>query len=164
MAAPILHCKQTEERMPCASKINEVAKFSLLGVGHVELRGHIVILASAISAGIHGALAPEHFEGGAGAGLGFVMATVLLFGFAVWLTLRPHDCRGIAGATLVFVGLIASYALAATTGLPILHPGPEPVDGLALATKAIEAVGFLAATSLLWRPIALTHTHNRKEL
>lgn len=143
--------------MPCAGEINEVPKFSLARVGHVELRGHIVVLASAISAGIHGALAPEHFEEGAGVGLGFVMATVLLIGLAVWLTLRPHDRRGIADAALVFAGLIASYALATTTGLPIVHPDPEPVDGLAVATKAIEVVGLLAATSLLWRPVALPH-------
>ena len=40
--------------------------------------------------------------------------------------------------------------------MPVLHPDPEPVDGLALATKAIEAVGLLAATSLLWRTVAVT--------
>jgi hypothetical protein len=157
MAAPILHCKQTEERMSRASEINEVPKFSLVRVRHVELRSHIVVLASAISVGIHGALAPEHFEEGAGAGLGFVMATILLLGLAIWLTLRPHDRRGIADAAFVFAGLIATYALATTTGLPIVHPDPEPVDGLAVATKAIEAVGLLAATSLLWRPVAVPH-------
>ena len=52
----------------------------------------------------------------------------------------------------VFVGLLGSYALATTTGLPVLHPDPEPVDGLALATKAIESIGLFAAASLLWRP------------
>ncbi len=141
-----------------ASEINELqTEFSLRGVRHVELRSHVVILVSAISAGIHGALAPEHFEDGAGAGFGFVVATVLLAGLAAWLTLRPDDRRGLAGAVLVFVALIASYVLATTTGLPVLHPDPEPVDGLALATKAIEAVGLLAVTSLLWRPIAVTH-------
>jgi hypothetical protein len=31
----------------------------------------------------------------------------------------------------------------------VLHPEPEPVDGLALATKAIEAAGLLAALQLL---------------
>jgi hypothetical protein len=41
-------------------------------------------------------------------------------------------------------------------GLARAAPRPEPVDGLALATKAIEAVGLLAATSLLWRPYAGT--------
>ena len=29
-----------------------------------------------------------------------------------------------------------------TTGVPVLHPDVEPVEGLALATKAIEAVGL----------------------
>jgi hypothetical protein len=133
-------------------------------VPDVARRSRIVVLASAISAGIHGALAPEHFEEGAGAGLGFVVATVLLVGLAIWLTLRPHDRRGIAGAALMFVGVIVSYALATTTGLPIVHPDPEPVDGLAVATKAIEAVGLLAATSLLWRPIAVTHTQPKGTL
>ena len=43
-----------------------------------------------------------------------------------------------------------------TTGLPVLHPEPEPIDGLALLTKAIEAAGLLAASSLLgWQPAAL---------
>ena len=41
--------------------------------------------------------------------------------------------------------------LATTTGVPVLHPEPEPVDGLALATKAIEAVGLVTALSLLRR-------------
>jgi hypothetical protein len=35
----------------------------------------VVILACAISAGIHGALAPKHFAEGVGAGAGFVAAT-----------------------------------------------------------------------------------------
>ena len=42
-----------------------------------------------------------------------------------------------------------AYALAVTTGLPLLHPEPEPVDGLAVVTKAIEAVGLVTAWSLL---------------
>jgi CHASE2 domain-containing sensor protein len=148
--------------MARASEINEVpTEFSLRGG---TLRSQVVILASAISAGVHAALAPEHFEEGAGAGLGFVAATVLLAGLALWLTLRPNDRRGLAGAALLSVGLIASYALAITNGLPVLHPGPEPVDGLALATKAIEAVGLLAATSLLRRPIAVTNTQPKGTL
>lgn len=121
----------------------------------LELRRDIVILACAISAGIHGALVPGHFDEGTGAGLGFAAATVLLAALVVALTLRPASALALAGAAAVFVGLLVSYALATTTGLPVLHPDPEPVDGLALATKAIEAVGLLAATSLLWRPVAV---------
>jgi drug/metabolite transporter (DMT)-like permease len=119
-----------------------------------ELKGDAVILACAVSAGIHGALVPGHFDEGTGAGLGFVAATVALAGLVVWLTARPASWPGLVAAAAVFVGLLASYALAVTSGLPVLHPEPEPVDGLALATKAIEVVGLAAASSLLWRRVA----------
>ena len=118
-----------------------------------------VIVACAISAGIHGALAPGHFDEGTGAGLGFVAATVALAGLVIWLTLRPDSRPALGAAAATFAGLIVSYALATTTGLPVIHPDPEPVDGLALATKAIEAVGLLAAAGLLRRPVAVTLTH-----
>jgi CHASE2 domain-containing sensor protein len=123
----------------------------------LELRYDAVILAGAISAGIHGALVPDHFAEGTGPGLGFAAAAASLAGLVVWLTRRPASLPGLATAAATFAGLLVSYALAVTTGLPILHPDPEPVDGLALATKAIEAVGLLAATSLLWHPVAVTH-------
>ena len=108
-----------------------------------ELRIDLVILTCAISAGIHGALAPDHFEEGMGAGLGFVVATVLLAVLAAYLTRRPTQLA-FAATAAVFVGLIASYGLAITTGVPILHPEPEAVDGLALFTKAVEIVGLVA--------------------
>ena len=121
-----------------------------------ELRGDVVILACAVSAGVHGALAPQHFDESTEAGFGFVAATLLLAGLVVWLTRRPSSASALAAAATVLGGLLASYALAATTGLPGLHPEPEPVDGVALVTKAIEAAGLLAASSLLgWQPAAL---------
>jgi len=124
------------------------------------VRRDLVILTCAISAGIHGALAPEHFAEGAGAGIGFVAATVALAGLAIALTVRPAGALGLTAAMVVFAGLLASYALAITTGVPLLHPDREPADGLALATKAIEAVGLLAASSLLRRPsLALPIPH-----
>ena len=116
------------------------------------LRHDTVILACAISAGIHGALAPSHFGEGTGAGLGFVAATVVLSALVVALTLHPASALALAGAAAVLFGLVVSYVLATTTGLPLLHPDPEPVDGLALATKAIEAAGLVAALGLAWRP------------
>ncbi len=117
-----------------------------------ELRTDLVILSCAISAGIHGALAPDHFEEGIGAGLGFVLATVLLAVLAVVLTLRPTSVLALVGAAVVLAGLIGSYAFAITTGLPLLHPETEPVDSLALATKAIEAVGLANAAAVIQKP------------
>jgi hypothetical protein len=125
-------------------------------VSLTELRTDVVILSCAISAGIHGALAQDHFEEGTGPGLGFVLATVLLAVLAVVLTHKPTQLALLA-TSAVFAGLIASYALVVTTGLPVLHPEEEPVDGLALFTKAIEAIGLVLAASLLRRPsLAIT--------
>jgi hypothetical protein len=116
-----------------------------------QLRTDVVILACAISAGIHGALVPNHFEEGTGAGLGFATATILLALLAVVVTRKPTQLALVMTGA-VFLGLIASYALVIMTGFPVLHPEPEAVDGLALFTKAVEAVGLVLAVSLLRRP------------
>jgi hypothetical protein len=123
----------------------------------IDVRRDVVILACAISAGIHGALARDHFTEGTGAGVGFVAATVVLAALVVAVTLRPASALALSGAAVVLAGLLASYVLAATTGLPVLHPDREPIDALALVTKGIEAVGLLAASSLIRRPpVAVT--------
>jgi hypothetical protein len=120
-------------------------------VTFAEFRTDIVVLTCAVSAGIHGALVREHFAEGAGAGLGFLVATVLLAVLAVALTYNPTQAA-LAAAVLVFAGLIASYVLAVTTGVPVLHPDVEPVDGLALFTKAVEITGLVTAAGQLRRP------------
>ena len=126
-----------------------------------ELKGDLVILACAVSAGIHGALVPGHLAEGTGPGLGFTAAAASLAGLVVWLTWRPASVPALGTAAVTFAGLLAGYVLATTTGLPVLHPDAEPVDGLALATKAIEAVGLLAATSLLWQRLTVTHPQRK---
>ena len=110
---------------------------------------HEVLIAScAISAGIHAALAPEHFREEPGAGVGFLVSAVLLAVLCVVLVYRPASriAVGAAGATLA--GLLVAYALVLAVGVPVLHPDREPADGLALVTKAIELVGLVAALGL----------------
>ena len=114
-------------------------------------RINIVILACAISAGIHGALVEEHFREGTGAGIGFVAATALLVAVALTLTRKPSQAAFVAAAA-ISIGLIASYGLAITTGVPLLHPDVEAVDGLALFTKVVEGIGAVAAATLVRRP------------
>jgi hypothetical protein len=128
-----------------------------------ELRIDVVILTCAISAGIHGALAPDHFAEGAGAGAGFVVAAVLLAALAVGLTLWPGNAFALAAAA-VFAGLLVSYVLAVTTGVPVLHPEKEAVDGLALFTKAIEIVGLFAAGARLRPTLVITHLQPKGSL
>lgn len=113
------------------------------------LRRDLVILACAVSAGAHGALAPEHWAEGIGAGIGFAVSTVLLAVVAVVLWARPASRGTMAVAALLFASLLVAYAFAIMTGVPLFHPEPEPPDGLALATKAFELVGLGTALSLL---------------
>jgi len=119
-----------------------------------ELRTDVVVLVCAVSAGIHAALAPEHFREATAAGLGFAGSTAALTVIAVALTRRADSTPWLAASAIVLGGLIVAYALAVTTGVPVVMPEPESVDGLALVTKAVEAVGLLAAATALRRPRA----------
>jgi hypothetical protein len=108
----------------------------------------LVIIACAVSAGVHAALTPDHFHEGAGAGGGFLVATIVLGTLAVLLTRWPSEAA-LAVTVLAMTGLIAAYVFVLTTGVPLLHPEVEPLDGLAVATKLVEAAGALVALHLL---------------
>jgi CHASE2 domain-containing sensor protein len=120
-------------------------------IARAVLERDVVILACAISAGIHAALVPSHLEEGRAAAGGFAVSAVLLGALAVALTRSARPLLFLA-AGAVFAGLIASYALAVITGVPLLHPHPEPVEGLALFTKAVELLRLLAAAHLVPHP------------
>ena len=111
---------------------------------------NVVIVACAVSAGVHAALVPDHLAEGTGAGLGFLGSAIVLAGLAAALTRRPSTAA-LIGTIALLAGLIGSYAAAITSGLPLLHPMPEPVEGFAVFTKAVVAVGLLAAAHLLLR-------------
>ena len=118
----------------------------------------LAIVACAISAGVHGALTPAHFAESIGTGLGFLVATVALALLALALTRTTRPFVLIATAATM-AGLLVSYGLAITSGFPVLHPDPEPVDGLAIATKLVEIVGLVAALDLLGRRVTTPLFH-----
>lgn len=119
-------------------------------IARAGLERDLVIVACALSAGIHAALTPAHLDEGHAAGGGFLASAVLLGAVAASLT-RHAGARQLAFAAAALAGLIASYALAVTSGLPLLHPDPEPVTDLAVATKLVEVVGLAVALDLLRR-------------
>lgn len=111
-------------------------------------RRDLLIVACAVSAGVHAALAPEHLREAPAEGAGFVTAAALLAVLVVVLTYRPASRVALVAAAVGFAGLLTTYALASTTGIPLLHPDVEPVDGLGLATKAVEILGLTLAAGL----------------
>jgi xanthine/uracil permease len=126
------------------------------------MRRDLVIVACAISAGIHAALAPDHSAESAAMGAAFATSAAALAVLAVLLTIEV-TAEALATTAGLFAALIVGYLLAVTTGLPVLHPDREPVDGIALFTKAVELAGLVAAVDLIRRrhvsrpiPIGLT--------
>jgi hypothetical protein len=117
-------------------------------ISRAALERDLLIVACAVSAGIHAALVPEHLEEGRPAGVAFAVSAVLLAIAAVALT-RSLSPPLLGATSALLVGLILSYLLAVTTGVPVLHPEVEPVEGLALFTKAVELAGVGAAIALL---------------
>jgi hypothetical protein len=118
--------------------------------GRNDLQRDLVVVACAVSAGIHAALTPAHFAEGTGPGGGFLAAATVLAALTIALTRRAGTPE-LALTAAVLGGLLASYALAVTSGIPVVHPDPESIDGLAVATKLVEAAGLVAALDLLTR-------------
>ena len=116
--------------------------------GAAAVERDLLIVACAVSAGVHAALVPGHLAEGVAGGVAFATAAAALAGLAVVLTLRPSDGVLVLTAGLL-ASLLAAYVLAITSGIPFVHPDPEPPDGLGVFTKAVEGLGLAAAVRLL---------------
>lgn len=111
----------------------------------------VVVVACGASAGVHAALVPDHLAHEPALGVAFVVAAIALAAAAV-LVSDPRRPRAGQGVAVLLGGLIAAYAVNVTAGLPWLADGPEPVDALGLATKAVEAIGLVLALQLVPTP------------
>jgi hypothetical protein len=111
-----------------------------------------VVLACAISAGVHAGLVPAHLhESGRLAGA-FAVAAALAALVAAWTALRPRSRRALAAAAVLLLGMIGAYALSRTAGLAPLGGERESLDALGATTQLVEAVGLASAAWLFTTP------------
>jgi hypothetical protein len=108
-------------------------------------RVHLLIMACAVSAGVHAVLAPAHLQEGTMLGLGFGAAALALAALAVALDLRPWSRAAMHAAVLVLGGLIVAYLATRTASVPLMGDHREPLDAVGVATKLIEALGLAMA-------------------
>lgn len=104
----------------------------------------LLIVACAVSAGVHAALAPAHFQESFVEGAGFVAATAVLAVVVGALAFFPASRLVVIAAAFVFAGLLVSYAFAAATGIPLLHPPSGCVARLHSPRRRIAGVAELA--------------------
>jgi hypothetical protein len=111
-------------------------------------RTSLLALAVAFSAGIHAALVPEHLEEMPPLGYGFAVAAAIGGLLAVALVSRPDDRRIALLAGVFCLGQIAVWTLFVSVPVPGFAETPEPIEAIALVTKAIESAGVALALSL----------------
>ena len=121
----------------------------------VVLTAILVVLAAAVSAGIHAGLVPEHLGEMPLLGVSFIFAVLALIAIGAAVAIWPKAQIPASLAALLFAGLILAYVASRTTGLPVFEPEPERVDAIGIVTVAVQLVGLLAA---LW----LTRTAGRQ--
>jgi len=109
----------------------------------------LLLLAGAVSAGVHAGLAPEHLHEWAPLGAAFVAAAAAAALSVAALVLRPASLwpPRILGALLG--GLVVAYAATRLAALPPLDPDREPLDALGVCTSTLEAAGLVAAFRLV---------------
>jgi hypothetical protein len=105
----------------------------------------LLTIALAVSAGVHAALAPEHWRERPLLGLGFAAAAATLAVAVVWLQAAP-SAPAARFALVVLGGLSVLYLASRTHGLPVT--GREEWDVVGIATQAVQLAGIAMATAL----------------
>jgi hypothetical protein len=111
-------------------------------------RTGLLALAVTFSAGIHAALVPEHLKEMPPLGYSFIGVAVIGAALAWALVSHPNDRRIPLLAGLFCLGQIVTWLLFVTVPIPLFSGTPEPVETIALVSKAIELYGFAIALSL----------------
>src|ERR671939_463334 len=110
----------------------------------------LLLLAGAVSAGVHAGLAPEHLHEWPPLGAAFVASAAAAALLVAAIVLRPASLwpPRVLGALLG--GLVVAYAATRLAALPPLDLDREPLDLLGVCTSAVEALGAAAALRLGW--------------
>ena len=113
-------------------------------------RAGLLALAVMFSAGIHAALVPEHLQEMPPLGWSFIGAAVLGAAIAYALVYSPEDQPPARLAALFLAAEIVAWTVFVTIRVPGFMGTPEPVETIALVSKAVELIGLWLAVAIGW--------------
>jgi hypothetical protein len=105
----------------------------------------VLLLAGAVSAGVHAGLAPEHLHEWPPLGAAFIAAAASSALAVAALVLRPESPWPPRVLATLLGGMVVAYGLTRLAALPPLDPDREALDLLGVCTCAVEAAGVVAA-------------------
>lgn len=108
----------------------------------------MVVFACAASAGIHAGIVPEHLREEPRLGIAFIVAVLALIATGSAMAVRPSAAPVAWTAAIVLGGLILGYIASRTTGIPVLAPDREAIDGVGVVAVGIELLGLICALVL----------------
>jgi hypothetical protein len=115
-------------------------------------RATVLIVAGAVGAGVHAAIAPEHLREWVPLGAAFVVTAVLLGAAVATLALRPTSVRAARAVAVVLAGVVVGYIATRVAAVPPLDPEREPLDLLGVATTLVESAGLVLAFPFILIP------------
>ena len=113
-------------------------------------RAGLLALAVMFSAGIHAALVPEHLQEMPALGWSFIGAAALGVALAWALVAYPEDQLFARLAALFLAVEVLAWVLFVTLAVPGFMGTPEPVETIALVSKAGELIGLWLAVAIGW--------------
>jgi cytochrome c-type biogenesis protein len=147
-------------------RVGRISQQTALGLPSIRA---LAALCSVGAAGVHGALAPEHFAEWWGYGWFFVVVTIVQGAYGIGLItpggrLFANPAYLIAG--IAFNAWIAGfYAVTRISGIPLFGPHAGHVEALDMAgavSKALEAGTVVSLSALLfWKPESRETLRNR---